>query len=286
MKKRDLICLVLIAATIAVFLGYQSVARLSEDHNAPQISVGQELLELSIQESRAALLQGVTAHDKRDGDVTASLVVENVRLTDSDGTADVTYAAFDKAGNVAKLNRQIRYIDYESPRFILDAPLMTPQGVAYDVLSYIEAEDQLDGNITHRIRATALSEQNVTSLGEHDIKFRVTNSMGDTAELILPLEVYMAGSYEAKVTLTDYLVYLPQGSAFNAQSYLESYVFGGTTVPLKNGIPDNYSLRTTGAVDTKTPGVYPVSYKVSYTREGVNPVSYSGYSRLIVVVEG
>lgn len=286
MKKRNLICLFLIAVSIAAFFGYRMVTQLAEDSAPPQISVSQEQLEVSVLEPRSALLQGLTATDKRDGDVTSSLVVESVRLLDSDGTAIVTCAAFDRAGNVAKLERQVRFTDYESPRFTLDAPLMSTQGVAYDVLSHIGVVDMVDGDITHRVRATTLSETSITSLGEHDIEFRVTNSLGDTVELVVPMEVYLAGSYQAKLELTDYLVYLPQGSAFNAQSYLDCYVFGGSDVSLKNGMPEDYSLRTTGVVDTNTPGVYTVSYKVTYTLEGVNPVSYSGYSRLIVVVEG
>ena len=44
-----------------------------------------------------------------DGDVTASLVVERVNLTDSDGSISVSYAAFDSAGNVAKVKRRQIY---------------------------------------------------------------------------------------------------------------------------------------------------------------------------------
>ena len=49
------------------------------------------------------------------------------------------------------------------------------------------------------------------------------------------------------------------------------------------------SLKTTGTVDTQKPGVYSVGYTVTYTQpdsgNSGESRSYSGYSKLIVVVE-
>lgn len=290
MKNRKWLHLVLIAACLVVFYGYRAADRLATDTAAPEISMDGQLLQVSVLDPKSALLQGVTAQDKRDGDVTSSLVVEEVALMDSSGAANVTYAAFDRAGNVTKAERVIQYTDYESPRFSLSAPLAFPQNTGFDVLDYIGAEDMLDGNITHRIRATALDTSAITALGVHDVEFRVSNSLGETVELVLPVEVYLSGSFDAKLTLTDYLVYLPVGASFNAQSYVDAYTLGTETTSLRAGMPENFSLRTTGVVDTATPGVYSVDYRVTYTR--VNQTnsdlnqSYIGYSKLIVVVEG
>ncbi|MBQ7801730.1 MAG: hypothetical protein IJ375_05345 [Oscillospiraceae bacterium] len=290
MKKRKLLCLVLIAGCLAVFFGYRLVDRLGTDTKAPEITISPETPQVSVRDSRELLLQGVTAEDRTDGDVTASLVVESVKLTDSDGTVNVTYAAFDAAGNVAKAERQARYTDYESPKFSLSEPLTFAQNSGFNVFDIVTAEDMLDGDITHRIRVTSLDESSITALGTHQIEFRVSNSMGETVKLVLPLEVYLAGSYQATVELTDYLVYLPVGSAFNASSYLESYTRAGDVVSLSAGMPSGYTLRTDGTVDTGTPGVYSVDYRVTYTKEyAADPSlnqSYTGYTRLIVVVEG
>lgn len=290
MKKKNWLALVLIAACLAVFFVYRTAARLASDTEAPKISTGNMLLELSTQEPRAALLQGITARDNRDGDVTASLVVESICLEDSDGTITVTYAAFDRAGNVAKAQRQARYTDYESPRFSLSGPLVFSQNSGFEVLSSISARDALEGDISHRIRATSLSESAITSQGVHDISFRVTNSLGETVELILPLEVYQPGSYQANLELTDYLVYLPVGSSFSVKDYLKSYTRGTETVTLSSGLPAGYTLRTIGQVDTNTPGVYDVSYWVICTNENSSNTALNqtvtGYSKLIIVVEG
>ncbi len=226
MKKSTWIYLALIAACLAVFLGYRTVSAFNTDTAAPEIQMDADALQLSVQASREDLLQGVTAKDNKDGDVTASLVVESIRLADTDGTVSVTYAAFDRAGNVTKASRQVQYTDYESPRFSLQAPLVFVQNSSADVLTLIHATDLFDGDISRSIRATSLQEESINTLGTHEVEFRVTSSLGDTVKLILPVEVYPAGTYQATLKLTDYLIYLPAGADFNPKDYLGSFTMG------------------------------------------------------------
>lgn len=291
MKNKKWPYLLLIALCLVIFAVYQAVTRIRADTEAPKITVDTQPLQVSVQDDKSALLQGVTARDSRDGDVTASLLVENVQLLDKDGTIAVTYAAFDKAGNVAKAEREAQYTDYESPKFSLSAPLVFAQNTNFDILSVIGAQDAVDGDIQHRIRATSLDETSVATLGSHKVQFRVTNSLGDTVEQVFPVEVYSAGTYEAGLTLTQYLVYLSVGSNFRAESYLGEFTLNQETTTFHGSLPDNFSLRTSGKVNTKTPGVYSVSYTVTYTPEYEDRIptiqqKYTGYSKLIVVVEG
>lgn len=283
MKKRDWISIGLIIACIAVLLGYRVIARIRADHTPPQIHMDGNLLEISALEPRSALLQGVTAKDNRDGDVTASLVVESVRMLRSDGTVTVTYAAFDKAGNVAKQSREVRFNDYRSPRFSLSKPLMFSQTSSYDVLNIIGAEDMLDGDISHRIRATVLDEVETGYAGSHEVQFRVTNSLGETVELVLPVEIYTPSLFEGTLTLTDYLVYLKQGDRFNAKSYLDTLTIGREETRLNGSVPGDLDLKTSGSVNTGVAGVYTVDYQITVERGNQ---TFTAYSRLIVVVEG
>lgn len=286
MKKRTWLPLLLIGLCLIVFWGYRLVVAGSSDSAAPQIYMDSDVLQLSVNASDEEFLQGVTATDGHDGDVTSSLIVESVRLRSVDGTATVRYAAFDRAGNVAKADRQVCFTDYESPRFSLSAPLALQSGVTTDVMDLIGATDILDGDISRRIRATTVSEDPITSVGTHQIEFRVSNSLGDTVKLTLPLEVYSSGSYQATLTLTDYLIYLPVGSRFVPEKYLENFQWRGTTTSLSAGMPDNLVLETDGEVDTKTPGVYSVGYTVRILSDDTQSLqSYAGHSRLTVVVE-
>lgn len=286
-KWGQVLLVLLCLACVAAYYGYRMLDRLSTDSTPPQITVEEGTLEVSILDPESALLQGITAKDQVDGDVTGSLLVEQTELVDQDGTVRVTYAAFDKSGNVSKTERLVRYTDYVSPRFSLDRALVFDVNNSFDVLKEITVTDTLDGDITHWVRATVLDEYSVYSEGSHDVKFRVTNSLGDTVELVIPVEVYPAGTYAGELTLTDYLVYLDAGDTFNAKDYLDSFTLNGTTVSLRGRVGEGYKLDITGTVDTLKPGVYCVDYLVTCLRDGVSAEkqNWTGFSRLIVVVE-
>lgn len=286
MKKKNWISLLLIALCLGSLMGYRALDQMRTDNKAPAITVEEKLLELSVLEPRSALLQGVTAADDRDGDVTASLVVESVQLLRGDGTVTVTYAAFDSSGNVAKVKREVRYTDYVRPRFSLSQPLLFSQR-NYELLNMISAQDLLDGNISHRIRATALENVETGYNGTYKVLFQVTNSLGDKVEMVLPVEIYTPGALEAKLTLTDYLVYVEAGDTFNARSYLQSFVIGKDQTPLHAGVPEELKLVVSGKVDTGVPGIYEVEYRISYTPNQIQPDQvYTAYSKLFVIVEG
>ena len=289
MKKKNFILMLLIAATLALFLGYRALDAIRTDTRAPEIRLDSVIPEISVEDPKTALLQGITAVDSGDGDVTSSLVVERVELLEDAGRLLVHYAAFDTAGNVAKAQREAKYTDYRSPRFTLKEPLVYRQGVAFDVLSDIGATDVIDGDIQHRVRATMLTEQTITEPGVHEVEFRVSNSLGDTVTAVLPVEVRNP-EREAQLTLSQYLLYLPVNGSFNAKDYLELYTYGEDDVDLSKCLPRGYSLKTEGKVQTQNPGVYPVEYRVTYTivneQDREKDVEITGYSKLIVIVEG
>lgn len=282
MKKSKWLLLALIVLSVLALVGYRAWDRTVTDSVPPQITVEEGTLQLSVLSERSGLLQGVSARDARDGDVTGSLIVERVGGITADGQATVWYAAFDRSGNVAKASRTVQYTDYEQPRFCLTGPLLFPAGSTFDVLDVMRADDLLDGNISHRVRATSLSEQALSGPGTYGVLFQVSNSLGDTCSLTLNAELYPTGSYNADLKLTDYLIYLPVGSSFDPEDYLLSFRHSVKPVELRRGVPEEYQLDITGTVDTDTPGVYEVDYVLSY-EPGAQ--IYVGRSRLAVVVE-
>ncbi len=288
MKNKSIWYVIPILMCLAVLISYRTLVNRTTDTTPPVIHLEGELT-LSVLDGEDALLQGVTATDDTDGDVTGSVVVQNAKLLDRNGTVLVTYAAFDSSGNVTKSQRQVRYRDYESPRFHLRGPLLFPEKSVVNILDLISAEDPIRGDISRWIRTTVLSGTTLNTLGVHQVLFQVTSSMGETVKLEIPVEVYPAGMYPAKLTLTDYLVYLPMGCYFDPNTYLDSFSLSGSTTDL-SALPEAYSVSITGQVDTNTPGVYTLGYTVTYTQD--NPLTpgtsqtYSGYSKLVVVVEG
>lgn len=290
MKKRNWLLILMIIVCIAGYFGYCFMDAMRTDTEAPEIKMDTQIPEVSVQDPRTALLQGITARDDRDGDVTDLLVVESVNLLDNTGKLMVSYAAFDHAGNVSKAQREARYTDYESPKFVMSSPLLFSYGSTFDILNTVGAWDAIDGDIQHRIRATALDEQSISTMGIHEVKFQVTNSLGDTVSQVFPVEVYDPEMYDAKLNLKSYLIYLPVGASFSSNSYLKSFVLGGEETSLENGLPKDYTMKVKGGVQTQTPGTYTVELRVTYTeRHETNSEydrSFTGYSKLIVVVEG
>ena len=285
MKRKTWLPLLVLVLTLLIFGVYRFYVRHITDNVAPKITIDESggMLQISVRQPEEALLQGVTAQDARDGDVTASVIVESVGNINSLDQVTVVYAAFDQAGNVTKAQRTVQYTDYQPPRFSLSAPMAFPYGSHFNVLDYIGAQDQQDGDIRHRVKAILLDNAAITTEGIHDVHFRVTNSLGDTEELVIPVEVYPVDTYTAKLSLTNYLVYIPAGSTFNARSYLNTFTLSGETVSMAGNLPGDIRLEIDGTVDPQTPGVYPVSFRATKT---VGTRTYTGYSKLIVVVEG
>lgn len=284
MRKRKnqaiALCVAALLLCAAVTAAYTAVFIWSDDVRPPVISMDADSLEVSVSAADEELLAGVTAMDARDGDVTASLLVQGVSdLTD--GAVTVTYAAFDSAGNVAKASRTLRYTDYTGPRFRLNGALVFNSGTSMDVLGRVGATDLIDGDISRQTKADLVSDTGSLSYpGVHQVQFRVTNSLGDTRYLTLPVDVLTAGDYNASVVLSNYLVYLPRGAEFSARDYLEGLTTGlGDEIPVSD---PEMQVSIESNVRTGVPGVYSVRYTVSYS-SGL--AKYVGYTRLNVVVE-
>lgn len=319
-KLRWLIILVPLLICVVVTGIYAYLFVLSDDTTAPVISVETEILEVSVYATEEELLQGVTAKDDVDGDISARLMVEGTSQLMEDNSVIATYAAVDTSGNVAKVQRTLKYTDYKPPVFGLTDSLVLRSGSSLDVLTLVSANDLLDGDISRRVKGTMLSSTGSLSYtGIHDVEFRVTNSLGDTQKIILPVEVVANNVYNATVDLGDeYLIRIRRGAVFKPETFLEKLIVGTTEYSLKNQNPpienltreqiqalgddrdlevrtyiNNYvdpednedpfvgivNVDIDNDVISTIPGIYSVTYTVNYEDR------YVGYARLNVVVE-
>ena len=268
--------LILCILAFAVYF-YQSNSDV--DTTAPEIRFAAESISLSVYDSEEALLSGVTAEDNCDGDVSASLVVEGISAISADHTATVTYAAFDSAGNVTKSSRQLTYTDYSGPSYSLSAPLLFRSGYTFDILDYLAVSDPIDGDLTDKIKATLVSGgSSITEEGLHEVEVRVTNSMGDTSRLTLPVEVFPVGTYNAELKLKDYLIYIEKGSAFLPEHYMDVFSTGYLDYSLEDPASNAITLDITSNVNASVPGTYSVTYTASRD-------TYTACTRMIVIVE-
>ena len=283
MKRINVLLLMVLAVATGLFAGYHLWVHNRLDTVGPVLTIDEGILEVSVQDSEEALMQGIRAVDDRDGDVTATILVESIYGINDDNITTVTYAAFDRAGNVSKIQRQVRYKDYENPRFELYGSMTFTCGSGFDLLEYIGAVDVIEGDIGRRVHATLISDtKGITAQGRHQVKLQVTNNLGDTVEMVMPVEVFDPEWYVADVELTDYMIYLERGADFKPRDYLKGFILRGEFIDVHSMVPSDIELEISNGVNTNEPGVYEVSYILS---KSLNLNTYSGIARLIVVVE-
>ena len=267
MKKIKIFSVILLLFSTVIFVGCNIYEKVMTDHKAPEIT-GMEDIQISVADPEETLLQGISAEDDRDGDVTDGLVIQDISEFDSEGKRTVHFAAADSSGNVAYASRNMSYSDYEAPRFSLSAPLRFPMGSDFNICSGISASSSLDGDLTNNIKYTIDRSVTSSTTGTYQVEFRVMDSTGTTSYLATELEVYDPAEERAEITLSSYLVYLQVGDHFDASSYYE-----GTDL----GEDADEDLQIDSNVDTSVEGTYYVDYTVTGSR-------LSGTSRLVVVV--
>ena len=267
MKKRELFLAIPVAACGVAFCAYLMVTRAGADHTPPVITVPDTVIQTSVQAGTENLLHGVTALDDKDGDVSDRVVIEKIEGIFDRNKTTITSAAFDKSGNVAKAQRTMEYTDYEPPKFGLHAPLIFRAGSGFNVFAPLSASDGVDGNLTRQIKGVLVSEgSTLDEAGTYQVEFRVTNSLGDTVHLTLPVEVNHRGRMESDPKLTTYLAYRKAKTPFDHMAYVAAD-------------SKERPLTVSSGVDMSKPGVYTVNYM---DQRGEN----FGKTRLIVVVEG
>ena len=268
MRYMKLILIVLFAV-VSLLFGVATVKdAVSGDTVGPTIRCDRDLIEVSVSDEDAALLEGVTASDAQDGDLTGKIRIQGVSKLITDDTAKVSYIVFDSHGNFATVSRTLRYTDYSRPHFRVNTPLVYSENEMLNILDRVSAQDVLDGDLTSSVRIsplTATSDPDIQS-----VALQVTNSMGDTMRLELPVIIHSGMVVRPDVKLSEYLIYLHEGDSFQAEKYL-------VRVETPEGMGDLSNIHIAGKVDTETPGTYYVYYRYPY---GVS----TGVAVLTVVV--
>lgn len=288
--------MVVFVAVAAYFSFFQWQAKQREDSSGPEIIMDAETVEVSVEDNEAALLQGITAVDRKDGDVTDSIVVENLSAFVSEGKRKVTYVAFDSDNHISRKSRSVVYKDYSKPRFALTAPLQFPIN-SKELLSGLTVTDCIDGDITSTVKFLPQGEFTVDTAGTYQIEFRAVNSAGDVAIFNAPLEIYEQGTNRGpQITLSNYLIYLNKGDSFDPEDYLSTIKLNHVYDIVKGEgnydmdphpegerivVGTNY-IDIDSKVNTEIPGTYTVTY--SRTVDAGNQDTVTGSVQLIVIV--
>ena len=247
------------------------------DSSYPEITFEQDILEVSVTATEEELLAGVQAIDKKDGDVTDSIIIESMSNLLEGNQRIVTYAAFDGDNHVGKAERRIQYTDYTPVRFSLSKPIVASSGLEWsELLSPLQVIDCVDGDISDRIVILKSSVVSMTSeyiISNYSVQ--VTNSCGEVAELKLPVKTSLSGTSlnntYLEITLSEYLTYTSLGSTLDLSSFITGVSYRGEAVAASD-------VTISTDLDTSKAGVYTATY--SLTRDEATATC-----DLIIVVE-
>ncbi len=255
--KIGIIVIFLIVAVIFTYNWYQDKRAI--DKTYPEIQMGSELLEVSVKATDEDFLKDVIARDAKDGDLTNSIIVESVSqfIDKKNHICKVTYVVEDSDNNVTKATRNIKFIDYEKPKFTLSQPLCFNIGSEISISDVIGAIDEYDGDISHKVKILSSTVSNKTA-GAYTVTAQVTNSLGDTSKLKATVVIRQGNNLSPVIELKQNIVYLKKGQNFNAKKYIKS-------VKDKDGnamSTDAVSV-VSSSVDTEETGYYTVAYAVN-----------------------
>lgn len=107
MKQRIITIFLLVSCVILGVAAF--FVSVTKDKKAPVISVSEKEITYVEGAGYSSLLEGVTAEDNRDGDVTDKVFVDRVIPMAGEEEAIVYYAAADKSNNVGTAKRVVKY---------------------------------------------------------------------------------------------------------------------------------------------------------------------------------
>ena len=274
MRRLRIAIIVLFVLSGISFAGYNVVSRLAEDHTPPEISCDSDTVSVSVEDEDIdqELLEGVTAKDNKDGDLTDAVRVSSMSNFTEPGKRTITYAVFDKAGQAATLTRTLEYTDYTSPQIQLSAPLRYSLEEMSDVslTENMSVDDCLDGDLTSQIRATYNDSVYIQQPGDYTVTVQVSNSAGDTCSVPLTLTVTDSSDSNERdkyyPVLSQYIVYTNVGEQVDLASLVvglerngSEYLFTDPDAASLPGGRENVSV--SGDVDYGTAGTYNVDYQ-------------------------
>lgn len=271
---KPLIIVVFLSVSILFSVNYYK-EKTAQNNSVPTIEFGKSLIEVSIKDDEEILLKDVIAKDAEDGDITNNIVIESISkfVDKKEHISNITYAVSDSDNNVVKKTRQVKYKDYQKPRFTLSQPLCFDVGSEVNVTDVLGTVDDVDGDISDKVKILS-SIASTRVAGSYVITAQVTNSLGATSKIKATVTIRPENNLSPIIKLKKNIVYLKVGDRFDSGKYIDS-VTDNDGSKMSNDLVKVVK----SSVDTEKAGSYTVEYAVNYEQEN------EGVTYLVVIVE-
>lgn len=229
-----------------------------QDRTEPEITSDRDVLEITCDYTEDQLMEGLSASDEKDGDLTSQIIAGSFSRFIEEGVSNITYVVFDSSNHPASLTRKVHFTDYHSPRFTLTEPLVfsEEEGSYTEAMERLGATDQLDGDLKDWITQTD-TDVNYQRIGAYTMNVQVESSLGAVSELALPVHVVSGESRNVDIALTGGILYTRTGSEINPMDYVRE------VTDSRGDQLDTSTIDVSSNVDTSQPGVYEIHYEVN-----------------------
>lgn len=264
-KKRltvlmTLFCVVLLCACVFVYVG--------EDRTEPEIVFPEGSISYKQGDDTSVLLQGVTATDERDGDVSDSVKIDGITEIPSMNYVVVTYVAKDESNNIVKKERWIDLNDgttSSEPMVNLEEELKEES----DELM-LELQTETEEPVTEKPTAGKPDEVSTETEAE--------STIADTTEMETEMdESEESSDNEAEelistgapiIRITSHDITLRIGERFDYMNYVKTCVDDQDTMDqlysriIVNGEDQNGNYVGAGTIDTSRANTYKLQFYV------------------------
>ncbi len=123
-------------------------------------------------------MDGVTAHDDTDGDITKNITYSGLVNTEEKGDYKVTYSVTNSNNKTTTKTINVTVVDNEKP--VINAQNKTIYlNSTFDPKEGVTATDKEDGNLTNSLEVTK-NEVKTDTIGDYKVVYKVTDKAGQT----------------------------------------------------------------------------------------------------------
>lgn len=261
-KVRNGIIFLVIVALYGGFLLYDTHKPQTGSSPVIKVPKGTLVLDTGMDQTTTnqAILKGVKATDKEDGNITKKVFVQGMS----------TLGVFDKDDNYTKTKRKIKYKNYSAPQLYLNKALVYSKvNSKAQFADYMNAYSCVDGDLSSQVKVIREYEQDKN----HYVTFAVTDSTGTQSSITL--KAYQTSRNQTvNINLDTYLMRVKVGTEVNAKRHIDSVTMDDMDYSnLKNQVDINTDY------DKNKPGTYEFIYRVKTSNDDY------GLTKLVVIVE-
>ncbi len=135
-------------------------------------------------------LDGVTATDVEDGDLTSKITVDGKVNSNVPGSYTLNYKVTDSDGQTTSADRIITVVDTTAPTITGVTAKTIAYGSIFDPLAGVAATDIVDGTVTVKVASGSV---NTGKAGKYELTYTATDKAGNTATVkrMITVEVHV-----------------------------------------------------------------------------------------------